>query len=184
MNLAKLARFHSPAERLEPRDIAPPVGNLERDAVPFDGLFDLPDLYAREPTRLLAQDGQARLGNLDHERRVEVARGGDEDAVHALRVEELSEVREGREPPFGDRGPRRLHRLDDGRHRDAGRASECAQVGATHPSRTDQPEPEHGSAHRPRAARKARLPRWSTAARSKRSFVWGSVSCSTTSQPR
>ena len=87
-------------------------------------------------------------------------------------------------PGVGDGGARRRDGFDDRGHGDRRRALERAHVGPTHAARADQSEAEHALAHRPRLARYSRFARWSAAARSNRSLVRGSVSCSTTSHPR
>ena len=184
VDLAQLAGFDAPAERLERRHIAPPVRHLERDPVPIHRLLGNADLGGREPAGLLAQDRQSRRRDLLDDLDVAVARGGDEHAVDAAGVEQLGDVLEHGPARSRDGLAHGRHGFYDRRHADRRRAGEGAEVRLTHAAGADQPEAELAAAHSPRSARKARFARWSEAARSNRSRVLGSVSCSTTSQPR
>lgn len=141
---AEATAVNSVPELPQRRNEPAPVSHLQRHPGRCGDLTGEPGLLGAHPARLLAQDRQPGRGDLPDDRPMLIAGSRDEHSVQGGTVQHLCHVgvqlhaRPGQ--PFPDPGQGFSDRGD--RHR-AG-PCEGTQVGAPHPARTDESEPEDG----------------------------------------
>jgi len=139
---AQVAAGDPGPQRPQRGHIAPPVRDLERHAGRRGGGDRRAGLPGGHPARLLAQHRQAAGGDRGDELGVLVAGRRDQDPVHGRVIQQLPHVRVERRAGVRNRVAAALRHLGDRRHRHLPGPGQGPHVGAAHPARPDQAQPE------------------------------------------